>query len=201
MDAAALTELSRLAELLGPFFFSVLLIVVVTRTAHKYYMAACTRTEPPETPEEVTTYRRYFYAITASSILLVFASVGWWFYQNARQNHTYQVVITEIGPRIKLDSPYFTRHSLRMDASNSPIADVYFLVVQNRPFQKGDRFELSVWIITPPEGMPASASYCGGGKFEERKVTITHQGRDSDRFRLELKGSEPRLVVMNEIGR
>ena len=114
MQPAAISQFSRLAEILGPFFFSVLFLTFMTHMAVRYYNRAVSRKDPQATIEEVKTYRLYFLVVVFFSFLLVVASVGWWVYAQSQSNYVYQIAVTDLDTaKTKIDSAYFVKHSMR----------------------------------------------------------------------------------------
>jgi hypothetical protein len=200
---SSMDQLSRLAELYGPFFFAILFLFFVTHSSYNYYMKIRACTNPKASQEELLLMRRNFISSVVVSLLLVFASIGWWFYQQTRGVYTYQIAITGLNARIQIDSPYFLRRSMRPSSYSEPISDDYFLVVSDHPFQPGQTFEFQVWVLPeepPVNATPDAACTTGGLKPESVPITVHYRGLPVDAFAVLLQDDKPKLVPMADAG-
>ena len=199
MGAESIGELSRLANVFGPFFFAILFVTLITRGAHKYYSAVCSRTNPSATDQECRTCRLYFLCVAYFGFFLVVLAVGWWFYYQSRANHIFQVAITELGPTVHVDSPYFVKQTTRRSSVNDELlSDLYFLIVQEQPFQQGDKFTFTVGVIPPAPPPPKGKQrpvVSAGGKLEQHKIEVVYQGKGQESYRLDATPGAPAKLI------
>jgi hypothetical protein len=154
MDIPAFERVVQLALQFGPFLFAILFILVVTRTAYGYYNDCITRTAPPASAEERKTYRFYFLCSVWAGIAVMALSIDWWVYAQSRGNNVYQVAIVNLKSDEYISADYFTKSVQRpVVRGGSPIHDDYLLVVQDKPFQIGDKFTFSYYKVA---GVPGS---------------------------------------------
>jgi hypothetical protein len=145
-EVPAFERLVQLASEFGPFLFAILFILVVTRTAHGYYRECNTRTAPPASIEEKRTYRLYFLCSVWAGLAVMTLAVGWWTYAHWRGNNIYQVSILNLHGDERITAAYYTKSVPR---GASTIHDDYLLIVQDQPFQIGDKFAFSYQKLQP----------------------------------------------------
>jgi hypothetical protein len=186
-DVTTIETLTRLAEQFGPFLFAILFILFVTRTARGYYVECMTRTAPPSTEQEQKTYRMYFVCSVWVGIVVMGLSIGWWIYTQARGNHVYQISITDLDPDETILSSYYSKDIPHPTMPNvRPPHDAYFLVVQDRPFELGDR--LAFQYFHHSTGGAAIGTGSAG-----KKIEVKYAGGNILRYRLVSDQAGPRL--------
>ena len=164
IDIAKIEAMTRLAQQFGPFLFAILFILVVTRTAHGYYRECMTRTAPPPTDQEQKTYRLYFLCSVWVGIAAMALSIGWWLYAQAKGNNVYQIAIIDLNADERILSSYYFKDNPRPTIDQvTPMHDTYFLIVQDRPFQSGDRLAFQYFKIPTS---PANSTGVGGRQLE-----------------------------------
>jgi hypothetical protein len=196
MDLSVLTSIVSLAEQFGPFLFSILFILVVPRIAQKYYREANIRT-PPASDAEKNTYRIYFIGSVICGILVMGASIGWWFFWQSRGTFVYQVAILGLKEDETIASQFFSKRSPRpVIAGALGLHDDFFVLVQDQPFNVGDKFQFDFYKI------PAAINSCTGapGSAAPQKLEIVYDIQTQARFtqssfELRTDGAIPKLVV------
>jgi hypothetical protein len=175
-DLTTIESVTRLAEQFGPFLFAILFILVVTRTARGYYVDCMTRTAPPSTDQEQKTYRLYFLCSVWVGIAAMTMSIGWWIYSQARGNHVYQFAIVNLGPDETILADYYFKNSPHPTVEGvAPMHDAYFLVVQDRPFQVGDRIAFQYFKIPKVEKAPTGSTAIGVS-ISSKQIEVVYSG-------------------------
>jgi hypothetical protein len=195
-DLSVFTSIVSLAEQFGPFLFSILFILVVPRIAQNYYREANIRM-PPASEEEKNTYRIYFIGSVVCGILVMGASIGWWFFWQSQGTFVYQVAIVGLKEDETIASQFFNKRAPRPVIPGAVgLHDDYFVLVQNQPFNVGDKFQFDFYKI------PTDINSCVGaaGSVTPQKLEIVYDIQPQARFtqssfELKMEGATPKLVV------
>ncbi len=180
LEIDKIESVTRLAQQFGPFLFAILFILVITRTAHGYYRECMTRVKPAPTEQEQKTYRLYFLSSVWVGIAAMALSIGWWFYAQERGNNVYQIAIVDLKADEKILSSYYFKDAPRPTIGDvATMHDTYFLIVQDQPFQSGDRLAFQYFKIPAnpgPNGTGVSyrqleVQYTSGNKLTYRVVS------------------------------
>jgi hypothetical protein len=183
MDWSNIATVVQLAVQFGPFLFAILFILVVTRTAQGYYNEANTRTNPPASTQEVQTYKFYFMCSIWCGIVVMTLSIAWWIYAQSRGSYVYQLAIVNLTPDEIVTADYYEQthpHPVVVGAIN--LHDVYFIIVQERPFNVGDKFDFAFYQI-PQVGAGLGAGVAGV------PIQVTYAGRKQERYKLQIDGN------------
>lgn len=187
----ALEKLVPLAEQFGPFLFAILFLLVITRTAQSYYRECSTR-KPPAPPEELKAYRNYFVCSMWFGIAVTTLSIGWWVYVHMKGNHTYLVTIRNLQHDEEVSADYYSRRAQKsVDAALAPMHDLHFIIVQDQPFNVGDKFTFLVYK-RPPQFVP------GMPGVVPAQVTVKYNGRRQDTFSVDFRSPTPTLILAND---
>ena len=196
LDVTGLTTVVRLAEQFGPFLFAILFILVVTKTAHGYYQDANTRKHPPASQQERQTYRFYFLCSIWCGVGVMVLSIAWWLYVQSRGSHVYQIAITALGNDDNIYSGYYNKRLPRPLIPGLPgTYDTYFLVVQDQPFNVGDKFSFT-FVKVPAGGGPGGESVGVAGVIVPKQITVTYRGERFDTYTLSFDGDVPKLIAV-----
>ncbi len=189
LDLSTFETIVRLAEQFGPFLFAILFLLVITRTAHSYYQECNTRKHPAASEQEKKTYRTYFICSMWSGIVVMALSIGWWVYAQSRGTNTYQVAIVDLKDDETVLADYFYRKVPRPTISGAAtIHDDYFLIVQDQPFQIGEKLKFDFFKAHP-------SSTPNGGILGTR-LEIKYEGKKQDTYRLTLDAGTPALTAV-----
>jgi len=130
------SELSKLALQFGPFFFSVLFSIFIPTILHGYVGRA-------RNPGEKKIYLRFYQITLVFGMVLVIASVIWWF---VRFPYAYvfkgQICDLENYVKLSSDSLFFKPVAIPFSGEEDLVQNVEFMVVQDNPFKKGQKFRL-----------------------------------------------------------
>jgi len=192
MSVENVSALVGLAEQFGPFLFAILFILVVTRTAHQWYRESITR-GPHANPAEVRTLRLYFILSVYCGIGAMILSVGWWFYAQTRGMYYYQFSISELNNEDQINSEYFSRLAPMPAVAGAPqLHDMYFLVGQPEPFNKGQKFTVQYYKL--PQGTGGNT----GTVVTPQDIIVTYAGNSSDAFKLVTQAGQPPTLQLSE---
>ena len=184
------------ASQLGPDFYAVLLTTVVTTGAGALLLRA-QRSNPKLSEAELRPYRLSFYLSCGCGVIAVLVSIGWYIYRQTHGNYTAQIAITNVMPNVKIDSRYFSKVSFHKNESDGAfVADLYYLIVKDRPFCEKDNFTFDIFVSSP--GVPDGV---GGGIGINKPVSVQFSGKPSQSYSLELDSSlQPQLkaIASNE---
>ena len=189
-----ITTIVTLAEQFGPFLFAILFILVVTRTAHQWYHEAVIQT-PHANPAEIRTLRFYFILSVYCGIGAMILSIGWWFYAQTRGMYYYQFSISELNSNDQVNSQYFSKMApLPPIEGVAQLHDVYFLVGQPAPFNKGQKFIVQYYKL--PQGTGANT----GTIITPEDIVVTYNGNNTDAFKLVAQTGQPPKLLLTDAG-
>ena len=147
----SVTELfTQLAYQFGPFFFAVLFTLVVTRTARTWYVSA---TKPLDNTEK-NTFRHWFLMCCYFSIFLVIVSVAWYAYYHWGRHHALHGSFLGLRPNQSIvpDADQFFIREVKTTDPGGEIRDYYFVMVRNRPWQRGEKLYFKYWELPSTSG-------------------------------------------------
>ena len=162
----------------GSFAFAVLFCIVLTRWGYGIYQKACSRKDPPASEKEKNTYRIYFLSVAFFGIILVVVSTIFWIVKY-KSWYVYEGVIKKLKEHEKITSSdlYLQKDWMGPLGEGSQIRDEYFIVIQNEPFTKGQKFKLNFskgggrWDEFPVEYIPGiNPEYSYEFSLEEEKT-------------------------------
>lgn len=184
MDVDKVPGLAQAASMLGPDFYAILMMLVVTATSATLLMGAHRRT-PKLTETEIKPFRQFFALSWKLSFVIVFISIAYWIY---KQNniHVVQITIADLPANVQIDSRYYNKTSYRLSRiGNKQLSDHHFLVVKNAPFEEGETFEFSVFVLDKNNGAT-------GGLGED--VTVSFSGEKLYSYKIDLDANKvPKL--------
>lgn len=194
MNFSTIATAVQLASQFGPFLFAILFILVVTRTARGYYNEANTRTNPPASPQEIQAYKFYFMCSVWCGIGVMVLSIAWWFYVQSRGTYVYQVAIINLTPDETISADYYEQtHPHPVVVGGINLTDDYFIIVQDHPFNVGDKFDFALYKKPPANSIPAGDGVAG------LPIEVTFTGKFTDRFRVQFDDrGQPELVVADK---
>lgn len=184
-----IAALSNLAFQYGPFLFALLFSVFITRWAYGIYQKACVRVEPKEaTDREKNTCRIYFLGTAGFSILLVIAAILWWFL-NAPVTYKFMGKIEDLKDYQKTVSQSFylkPSYIIPPDIDLPATHDDYFVIVRNKPFKKGEVFDISI----------CSSRFDGKSKKRMEKLEIKYLGNDYVVYKLKIDPKDGKAILI-----
>jgi hypothetical protein len=137
-----LDKLSESAFRYGPAFFALLFLLFLVRTTSQEYQKVVVRKEPKPEASEKGLYAGLLISSWTAGIILVAVSV-WYFLFTHQTKHTVEVVILGLDPTavIEVQNGYSRSVTRRIDATRS-FQDFHIAILRDKPFKKGDRFQL-----------------------------------------------------------
>lgn len=187
-------QFTILARQFGPFLFAILFIIFVPWISHKWYSECMKRTDPPASERERRAYRFYFLSTVWAGFIFVALATGWWFFENLSKSHLYQATIKSIEEGNIISSEYFSMSRERSLFPGGPtISDYIFVVVQDQPFEIGQKFELK--YIT--KSMAEEAEDPNNGVIP-LTLEIKYTGESSGVYSITMEDGEPRIAKSAE---
>jgi hypothetical protein len=184
-----ITALSNLAYQYGPFLFALLFSLFITRWAYRIYQKTCVRVDPKEaTDREKNTCRIYFLGTAGFSILLVIAAIIWWFL-NAPVTYKFMGKIEDLKDYQKTISQSFylkPSYVIPPDIDLPATHDDHFVIVRNKPFKKGEVFDISICNI----------GFDGQGKKGMEKLEIKYLGKDYVVYKLKIDPKDGTAILI-----
>jgi hypothetical protein len=187
-EAMSYPELfTQLAYQFGPFFFAVLFTLFVTRTARAWYVS---NTSHPLDETEKATFRQWFLVCAYFSIALVIISIGWYAYYNWGRYHALEGIFVGLRPNqiIAPDADQFFIKETNAKDPSGDIRDYYFVLVRDRPWQKGEKLSFKYWDVpvkssgggtqgAPPEPLEVDTQLVETDSFPARFVLRFEKGK------------------------
>jgi len=203
MPAIDLQQVSAVAQQYGPFFFALLFVLIVPTTAHKWYNDA-TKKKLPNNSEgiaivahQISTYRLYFVTSVVAGILFTIVAIIYYVWVHLFGNYVYQFAVLGLNDRQHLASNYYSLRTVRESpVPGALLQDLYFVAIQDHPFEPGQKFEIDFYETPSPSGVPQGGSV--GVAVDPRRLEVTYGGNAQDSFTLEEGGGNPSLQKLAE---
>lgn len=184
-----LLDVASKAAQLGPFLFAVLFLLVVLPLAYKFVNATSAGGDSQDVAILRKNFLWYFWLTVSVGIILVIVSVISWFKQQQQQAvYIYEGVIRNVKPHETIVSStlYFRpkHYPPRGEGDNLRPRDEYFLLIQDKPFNEKDRFDVG---------------FSKGNDAQDKKdLTLRHRPDSNPSFRIEWDPTDGAIKIIDD---